>query len=260
MKYSAEEVDHIFNVIDSKGDGVIDREEFVKAVTKVYRPLSQIQDIIKRNRLDIEDICFRIEIDMNRNEVLDYIAFKGKMKKLDYTFSDAFITDLFHDINNGEDYVDTQSIISAFDVFKKEHFRNTNNATFTKNDKDYDPYIKYKLIKEDSIEYLISLGVAGLKRVLENNEFTVSQKVTEVLTEYEEENNPIIAFINDVGVDAIINQPTHDVYLRYTVFCSQSQLQALSKIAFSKQINKRLNTVATSKRINGNVVRLFMEV
>ena len=133
MKYSAEEVDHIFNVIDSKGDGVIDREEFVKAVTKVYRPLSQIQDIIKRNRLDIEDICFRIEIDMNRNEVLDYIAFKGKMKKLDYTFSDAFITDLFHDINNGEDYVDTQSIISAFDVFKKEHFRNTNNATFTKN-------------------------------------------------------------------------------------------------------------------------------
>ena len=134
------------------------------------------------------------------------------------------------------------------------------NATFTKNDKDYDPYIKYKLIKEDSIEYLISLGVAGLKRVLENNEFTVSQKVENAIIEYEEENNPIIAFINDVGVDAIINQPTHDVYLRYTVFCSQSQLQALSKIAFSKQINKRLNTVATSKRINGNVVRLFMEV
>ena len=134
------------------------------------------------------------------------------------------------------------------------------NATFTKNDKDYDPYIKYKLIKEDSIEYLISLGVAGLKRVLENNEFTVSQKVENAIIEYEEENNPIIAFINDVGVDAIINQPTHDVYLRYTVFCSQSQLQALSKIAFSKQINKRLNTVAMSKRINGNVVRLFMEV
>lgn len=134
------------------------------------------------------------------------------------------------------------------------------NATFTKNDKDYDPYIKYKLIKEDSIEYLISLGVEGLKRVLENNEFTVSQKVENAIIEYEEENNPIIAFINDVGVDAIINQPTHDVYLRYTVFCSQSQLQALSKIAFSKQINKRLNTVAMSKRINGNVVRLFMEV
>lgn len=134
------------------------------------------------------------------------------------------------------------------------------NATFTKDDKDYDPYIKYKLIKTDSIEYLIQLGVTGLKRVLENNEFTKSVKVDEVLTEYEEENNPIVAFINDVGKDAIINQPTNDVYLRYTVFCSQSQLQALSKIAFSKQINKRLNTTGVTRRINGNVVRLFMEV
>ena len=133
------------------------------------------------------------------------------------------------------------------------------NATFTKDDEDYDPFIKYKLIKEDSIEYLIQLGIQGLKRVLENNEFTVSKKVNDVLTEYEEENNPIIAFINEVGEDAIINQPTHEVYLRYSVFCSQSQLQALSKIAFSKCINKRLGTNTVSRRVNGDIVRIFME-
>ena len=134
------------------------------------------------------------------------------------------------------------------------------NASFTKDNVDYDPFIKYKLIKEDSIEYLIQLGIAGLKRVLENNEFTVSKKVNDVLTEYEEENNPIIAFINEVGTDAIINQPTNDVYLRYSVFCSQSQLQALSKIAFSKVINKRLGTNTVSRRINGAVIRIFVEV
>lgn len=134
------------------------------------------------------------------------------------------------------------------------------NATFTKDDADYDPFIKYKLITEDSIEYLIQLGIAGLKRVLHNNEFTVSQKVTNTITEYEEENNPIIAFINEVGADAIINQPTTEVYLRYSVFCSQSQLQALSKIAFSKSINKRLGTNTVSRRINGTVVRIFAEV
>lgn len=134
------------------------------------------------------------------------------------------------------------------------------NATFTKDDPDYDPFIKYKLIEKESIEYLIVLGIKGLKRVLHNNEFTTSSKVEKVLTEYEEENNPIIAFINDVGVDSIINQPTLDVYLRYSVFCNQSQLQALSKIAFSKQINKRLNTVTSNRRINGNVVKVFSEV
>lgn len=134
------------------------------------------------------------------------------------------------------------------------------NATFTKDDEDYDPFIKYKLISEDSIEYLIQLGIAGLKRVLHNNEFTVSQKVTNAITEYEEENNPIIAFINEVGADAIVNQPTTDVYLRYSTFCSQSQLNALSKIAFSKCINKRLGTNTVSRRINGTVIRIFAEV
>ena len=133
------------------------------------------------------------------------------------------------------------------------------NATFSKSDPDYDPFIKYKLIEEDSIEYLIQLGIAGLKRVLHNNEFTVSQKVENAITEYEEENNPIIAFINEVGADAIINQPTTDVYLRYSTFCSQSQLQALSKIAFSKSINKRLGTNTVSRRINGAVIRIFEE-
>lgn len=134
------------------------------------------------------------------------------------------------------------------------------NATFSKDDADYDPFIKYKLITEDSIEYLIQLGIEGLKRVLTNNEFTKSSKVTTALTEYEEENNPIIAFVNEVGEDRILNQPTHDVYLRYTVFCSQNQLQALSKIAFSKQINKRLNCTTLNQRVNGDVVRIFKGV
>ena len=134
------------------------------------------------------------------------------------------------------------------------------NATFTKDDVDYDPYIKYKLIQEDSIEYLIVLAVEGLKRVLENNEFTKSDKVESALNEYEEENNPIVAFINEQGEDRILNQPTNEVYLRYTVFCSQNQLQSMSKIAFSKQINKKLNCTTASKRIGGDIVRYFKGV
>ena len=134
------------------------------------------------------------------------------------------------------------------------------NATFSKDDTDYDPYIKYKLIQEDSLEYMIVLAVEGLKRVLENNEFTKSDKVTDALIEYEEENNPIIAFINDQSVDRILNQPTNEVYLRYTVFCAENQLQALSKIAFSKQINKRLNCITANQRLNGEIVRYFKGV
>lgn len=132
------------------------------------------------------------------------------------------------------------------------------NATFSKNDEDYDPFIKYKLIKEDSIEYLIKLGVDGLKRVLENNEFTRSDKVIDTLKEYEEENNPILGFISEETESNIVNQSVQDVYLRYSLFCSQNQLQALSKIAFSKQICNRLSLKSVTKRIDDKIVRILI--
>ena len=133
------------------------------------------------------------------------------------------------------------------------------NATFSKKDPDYDPFIKYKLIKEDSIEDLIKLGIDGVKRGLENNDFTSSDKVDIALRQYEEENNPIIAFINDVGEDGIVNQSTQDVYIRYSAFCSQNQLQALSKIVFSRQICKILNLKISAKKIDGKVFKLFIK-
>ena len=133
LSFSAEEIDHVFDLIDKKKDGVIDREEFLSAVTFESRALFRVQDVIKRNALDIEDIAFRLEIDMNKNEILDYIGFKLKIKKLDYTYSDNFIKSLFDEISNGESYVDTQSLIGAFDVFKKHNFIQTNNFSFKKN-------------------------------------------------------------------------------------------------------------------------------
>ena len=114
-------------------------------------------------------------------------------------------------------------------------------------------------LKEDSIEYLIKLGVDGLKRVLENNEFTRSDKVIDTLKEYEEENNPILGFISEETESNIVNQSVQDVYLRYSLFCSQNQLQALSKIAFSKQICNRLSLKSVTKRIDDKIVRILIK-
>lgn len=124
-------------------------------------------------------------------------------------------------------------------------------------DPDFDPFIKYKLIQKESIEYLIKLGVEGLKRVITNNEFTKSEKVQGQLDEYEEENNPIIAFIADCGVDMIENEPTNEVYKRYQVFCAENNMQPMSNIVFSKQINKRLDLEISIVKLNGQTRRIF---
>lgn len=125
-------------------------------------------------------------------------------------------------------------------------------------DPDFDPFIKYKLIQKESIEYLIKLGVEGLKRVITNNEFTKSEKVQGQLDEYEEENNPIIAFIADCGVDMIENEPTADVYKRYQVFCAENSMQPMSNIVFSKQINKRLGFKVIQKKVNNKNCKIFV--
>lgn len=132
------------------------------------------------------------------------------------------------------------------------------NAKFDKNDPDYDPFIKYKLIGQESIEYLIALGIKGLRRVLANQEFTRSEKVDKQVAEYEEENNPIIAFLGQYGEDYIVNEATSDVYRLYTVFCAENSMTPMSNIVFSKQINKRLNTEVSVKKINGKSVKVFI--
>lgn len=137
------------------------------------------------------------------------------------------------------------------------------NARFSKYlpsgdlDPEYNPYIKYELIEQSSIEYLIRLGVNGLKRIIENNEFTKSEKVQQQLEEYENENNPIKAFIDDCGIEMIENEPTSDVYKRYQVFCAENSMQPMSNIVFSKQINKRLDFETVVAKLNGKAIRIF---
>ena len=133
------------------------------------------------------------------------------------------------------------------------------NARFTKNDPDYQPFIKYELIEQSSIEYLITLGINGLKRVLTNQDFTTSELVEKSIQEYEEENNPITAFIKDQGVDMIKNQPTAEVYKRYQLFCADNSMQPMSNILFSKQINKRLDCQVIQRKINGKNRKIFIE-
>lgn len=133
------------------------------------------------------------------------------------------------------------------------------NATFGKDDPDYDPFIKYKLIQKESIEYLIRVGVEGLKRVIINDGFTKSTKVQNQLNEYEEENNPIIAFIADCGVDMIENEPTNEVYKRYQVFCADNSMTPMSNIVFSKQINKRLGFKVIQKKVNNVNRKIFIK-
>ena len=131
------------------------------------------------------------------------------------------------------------------------------NAKFDKNDKDYDPYIKYKLRSSEVMEYLILEGLKGLKDVLENKGFTISEKVDAELQEFDEMNNPILMYVQDYP-DDIVNNSTNEVYLSYTSYCRESGLNPLGKIQFCRQICTMLGCKSVVRKIEGKSVRVFV--
>ncbi len=135
------------------------------------------------------------------------------------------------------------------------------DAKFNSDDPDFNPHIGDVLKSQESMEYLIQLGLKGLKRIIKTKKFSSSEKVQKELEEYEESNNPILGFIREVELDdefKIENEPTKDVYKRYQEYCLSNNLQPMSNIEFSKQVNRILNMQVIVKRIGNKTHRLFV--
>lgn len=135
------------------------------------------------------------------------------------------------------------------------------DARFSADDPDFNPYIKHLLKTDEVMEYLINLGIAGLKRVLLNRKFTGSTKVQKAMDEYEKNNNPIIGFFRECEDEEfqIENEPTNVVYKRYQEYCLANSLQPMSNIEFSKQVNRILNMRVENKWLNGKKHRIFIK-
>jgi putative DNA primase/helicase len=132
------------------------------------------------------------------------------------------------------------------------------NAKFSKDDPDFDSGITWKLKKQDVAEYLIQLGIQGLKRVLANQAFTESQKVNDEVESFERDNNPLLLFLDEVPAEEILNHETKEVFARYDVFCYENGFQKMAMQTFSKEITKKLDCKVADRRVNGRKCRLFV--
>ena len=133
------------------------------------------------------------------------------------------------------------------------------DAKFTADDPDFRPNIRYELREPEVMEYMIRLGLEGLKRALKNKSFTKSKDVDQALESYRIENNPILAFVEEVGADAVENEPVGEVYFRYNEFCTRNRFEPLNRIEFSRQISKALNFTTKDKRIKGEKIKIFVQ-
>lgn len=131
-------------------------------------------------------------------------------------------------------------------------------AKFTKDDADYDPFIKYKLREEPVLEALIAKSIPALKEVLADQEFAICDKITEHLEEFEKTNNPILEFFDELEESDYMNEPIKLVYKKYNTFCLANNLQALSALEFQKQMKKHYDLVVKNVTLHGERVRCYM--
>ena len=128
-------------------------------------------------------------------------------------------------------------------------------ATFSKSDPDFRPYIKYELKAKEVAEYLIQIGLIGLKRVLKNQGFTESIKVENELKDYEYENNPILQFYDEVV--NVEDEPTNELYEKYMGFCDKNGVKCVTRITFSKLVCKHFDLITRPNTVNGKSIRIF---
>ena len=123
---------------------------------------------------------------------------------------------------------------------------------------DFDPNIGKKLRSEESMSYLINVGLRGLQRLIRRRAFTASDKVREMKRQYDFDNNPILGFIDECDVDRdILNEATSTVYQAYTTYCKENNMTALARNVFTKQICKNVGCESVVKRIGSERVRIF---
>ncbi len=131
------------------------------------------------------------------------------------------------------------------------------DAKFSKEDKDYDPFIKYKLRSEEVMEALIVNAIPALKSVLIEQAFEHCAKVEENMVEFERSNNPIIEFYEDMDEKDYLNEPIKGVYQKYNAFCLSNNLQAVSAIEFQKQMKKQFGLVIKTVERDKKKVRVY---
>ena len=134
------------------------------------------------------------------------------------------------------------------------------NASFSKKDPDFDPFIKYKLREEAVIEALIVKCISHLRDVVANEAFTRCELVESEIKEFEVSNNPIILFFDDLEEEDYLYDPTDIVYKKYTGFCYSNNVQPVSNIEFSKQIRKRFNLEVKQRRDGKERKRYYVKI
>ena len=131
-QFKENELEFIFNKMDTNKDGRLDRNEFKYAITKENNALQKMQDIVKKLRLTVDDLSYRLDIGKEpENQNWTFYQFKTRLKKMDSYYTNEFIEGLFLELVGSLDKtLNCKFLLDNLNVYKNGNFNHSNNETF----------------------------------------------------------------------------------------------------------------------------------
>ena len=109
------------------------------------------------------------------------------------------------------------------------------------------------------MEYLINIGIKGLKRVLKNKKFTESEYTNREFEEYKNEIDPVDEYLETLNRDMIVNEMVKVIFNEYTQYCISEGCESVSNISFSKKVATKFNLTSKVRKISGKATRVYVE-
>ena len=130
FSFTIPEINSVFNFIDSKKDGFIDRIEFINSIRNVPHPISSFIIYMKNKGITIADIAYKMEFDLyNRalseclNTKLDRLSFYAKMKLVNDKYDNEYLNGLFTSISNGKTEINIEKVFNMFNYNNDESYK-----------------------------------------------------------------------------------------------------------------------------------------
>lgn len=134
-------------------------------------------------------------------------------------------------------------------------------AKFQVSDEDFDPMIVDKITTENSLSYLLNLGIKGAQRLIRQGGFTIPKCVEDILSYYKIENSNVLSWIFDeeLDIDYFLDNPRDGLYSDFCDWCKTSGVNLITgKKTFYKEIRNFYNFEENPQQKYCNGKRYFV--
>lgn len=127
---------------------------------------------------------------------------------------------------------------------------------FREGDPETDPFLEEKLLAEKSEIFMWAL--VGLKRLMDNKQFTNCEETMDLLMDYKRLNNPVVCFIQDCcETDDTSQVAKKELFKNYESYCRENGYRAYSRENFFRELYAAISSISITRPSKNNPRREY---